>query len=976
MQGDGSDDESGEARRFKTTRPQGYTPRETGRRKAGRSIAAAVDAALQHLNDSSDEDGALPRARHIARFRQRKAQAGGEGEPKRAKQSREKKGSMALEAHYNSLLEEETASTETPTVEETSEYLAYLEKLAAGEDVKPPKGKGRGRGTKRRIVRLGEDEKTHVRKAEQVTPEKAEDDDDETTPSKEARLRHRGGAGKGGGKRAGKKNGEASESEEEETGPSRENIEAWEADLAVRVDKKSPDNLATAFSIRMRSIQQIRQLDANSYLGGKKQGGKLLFDDEKKVNVHFLLGIQKELDKMRQRKKRGEQVTEIMEKSEQQYVRWLMVKALKLRVVNKSEMRAGAVGKKRIEKIQKSNRWSLALSYNLADNSEDEDVENEISPELVFKARERAMEAKEDSKDIRKNLRAQIESRVAKVSVSASHNVDLEEVQELLMAPSLSFDWSEKQLEDDEADDGMGMLEVELPDEVKKMSKRELFHSQLHRARSFNQAKGLTNGNRTKSNSSLGSAPADGTATSTQEDMQRTQSAPSIMTSDTKELDELEKPRESKLWERLEAKKEAALTSEKLTCSEELHGKGENQKVACDELDRVCGSEESKDAVSSKPMECEVLEQVMHSTKSTEIVLEDQRPEKSNEDASASKPAPVDRVEGSSDDVGGSEHTAVEKLSSGISLGSDTSRVENETGDLASKMEVLSDAVDVAEACKDPELHEQEKQASSDIISEDWHGIPPTAMWVMSPLKSPISSFDLTQSKPNSAMPAAAKDNNFEISPTLPMLPGKDHQLEISPTLPMVPNKDHELEISPTLPMIPMAASNLPESKDGVGIPTDEKDVEISPTMPMIPDKELPQVRVAETPGDRSAIESVPTAARNATVSAQENDFWQGGTEMQLADAMMSDDSLSDDNGEDVELGEDQFEIQQNPEQRRREREWLRHKRKAARQEVKDAMLKARKRKAIEVAKDSLDENDVFGGFSGGIRKKKSFLSR
>jgi len=176
--------------------------------------------------------------------------------------------------------------------------------------------------------------------------------------------------------------------------------------------------------------------------------------------------------------------------------------------------------------------------------------------------------------------------------------------------------------------------------------------------------------------------------------------------------------------------------------------------------------------------------------------------------------------------------------------------------------------------------------------------------------------------------------------------------------------------------MIPMAASNLPESKDGVGIPTDEKDVEISPTMPMIPDKELPQVRVAETPGDRSAIESVPTAARNATVSAQENDFWQGGTEMQLADAMMSDDSLSDDNGEDVELGEDQFEIQQNPEQRRREREWLRHKRKAARQEVKDAMLKARKRKAIEVAKDSLDENDVFGGFSGGIRKKKSFLSR
>jgi len=438
----------------------------------------------------------------------------------------------------------------------------------------------------------------------------------------------------------------------------------------------------------------------------------------------------------------------------------------------------------------------------------------------------------------------------------------------------------------------------------------------------------------------------------------------------------LEKPRESKLWERLEAKKEAALTSEKLTSSEELPGKGEIQQVAHDERDRVCGSEESKDVGSSTPMESEAPEQVTHSTKSTEIALEAQRPEKSNEDASASKPAPVDKVEGSSDDVGGLEHTAVEKLSSGISLGSDISRGENESGDVASKMEVVSDAIDIAEACKYPELHEQEKHESSDIISEDWHGITPTAMWVMSPLKSPINSFDLTQSKPNSAMPAAAKDNSFEISPTLPMIPGKDHQLEISPTLPMVANKDHELEISPTLPMIP----NLPESKDGVGIPTDEKDLEISPTMPMIPDKdekqELPQVRVAEPPGDRSEIESVPTAARNVTVSAQENDFWQGGTEMQLADAMMSDDSLSDDNGEDVALGEDQFEFQQNPEQRRREREWLRHKRKAARQEVKDAMLKARKRKAIEVAKDSLDESDVFGGFGGGIRKKKSFLSR
>jgi hypothetical protein len=356
-------------------------------------------------------------------------------------------------------------------------------------------------------MKQGEDEKTHVRKAEQVTPEKAdEEDDDDTTPSKEARHRHRGGGGKGGGKRAGKKTGADSESEDDGKGPSQESVEAWEKDLAARVDKKSATNLATAFSIKMRSVQQIRQLDASSYLGGRKQGGKLLFDDEKKVNVHFLLGTQKELEKIRQRKKKGEQVQvlEELDKNEQHYLRWLVIKALKLRVINKTEMKAGFIGKKRIDKIQKSNRWSLSLSYNLADNSEDEDAENEVSPELIFKARERPEETKENAKEVRRNLRVEIERRMANVSVSTSHDADLEEMQELLTAPSLSFDWSDKQLEDAE-DNDMGILEVDVPDEVKLMSKRDLFRSELHRARSFNQAKGLTRG---KSSSSLGSAAA------------------------------------------------------------------------------------------------------------------------------------------------------------------------------------------------------------------------------------------------------------------------------------------------------------------------------------------------------------------------------------------------------------------------------------------------------------------------------------
>lgn len=991
MQGDGSDGESGEARPlFRITRSQGSKPaRETGRRKAGRTIAAAVEAALQNLNDSSDDDEGFSRARHVARFKQRKAPVDGEGAPKRAKQSRVKAGSAALEAHYDSLLQEELgpASAENPTVEETSEYLAYLEKLANGEDVKPPKGKGRARGTKRRIVKPGEDEKTHVRKADQVTPEKAEEDDDDTTPLKEARLRHRGGAGKGGGKRGGKKIGGDSESEEDTTGPSAETMEAWEADFAARIDKRTPDNAATAFSIKMCTVQKIRQLEASSYLGARKEGGKLLFDDEKKVNVHFLLGTQKELEKIRQRRKKGEQVAEDIDKSEQQYLRWLVVKALKLRVINKTEMRAGSVGKKRIDRIQKSNRWSLALSSNLAENSDDEEVENEASPELIFKAREKPEDTKENSKEIRKNIRAQIESRVANVSVSSSHDVNLEEMREILTAPSLSFDWSDKQLDDEEGENEMGILEVELPDEVKQMSKRDLFKSQLHRARSFNQAKGLTHGSRTKSNSSLGSAGGDGTTTSLQEEIPRTQSG--RLTQD--EPNEAEKAPVSKLWERLEARrKETSSSKEDLVDSEQLPAEGGVRDDA-DRPEASCQSEESKKLEAPESVECDSLEneKVDLQSKFSQVATENTVvTEISKKDATPDEPAPTEKVEESTSGATGSGGVAapVAPEASTLQMPADALKshtTENQDVESAPKTDIGADSFEIPEPSKSSELHEQ------DITSEDWHGVPPTAMWVVSPLRSPVDSFDATPSKPTAGIPA--KEHNVEISPTLPMVPN----VEISPTLPMVPNKTDQLEISPTLPMVPNKTDQLEISPTMPMIAPADRELEISPTMPMIPtEAEANKLREpADAAGlakenhrvgeiltsDRSEVDSVPTASRNVAVGALAKTLSQGNIDLQAS--IMSDDSLSESEGEDVALDADQLEFQQNPEQLRREREWLRHKRKLARQEAKDSMMKLRKRKAIEAvlpaaAADSLDESDAFGSLSGGIRKKKSFLRK
>jgi len=131
----------------------------------------------------------------------------------------------------------------------------------------------------------------------------------------------------------------------------------------------------------------------------------------------------------------------------------------------------------------------------------------------------------------------------------------------------------------------------------------------------------------------------------------------------------------------------------------------------------------------------------------------------------------------------------------------------------------------------------------------------------------------------------------------------------------------------------------------------------------------------------------------------------------------VSEDSLSDSQSNDGALGEDEdTAVRQNPAQLKREREWLRHNRQAARKDAKETMQKLKRRKVstvedqsstlssqersryaefvetnVVVAKtvdgssdaarlmrgaDVSEEAEVFGKKTFGIVKKKSFFMR
>merc|ERR1740117_1130902 len=101
--------------------------------------------------------------------------------------------------------------------------------------------------------------------------------------------------------------GAESDEEDDDDSIAKEQIQAWEADLAKRVDSNHKEFPATAFSMKPCPPSAIRLLTADSFLGNRRpeEGGHLLMDGEGRINVHFMLATQKAFIKMRERRERG-----------------------------------------------------------------------------------------------------------------------------------------------------------------------------------------------------------------------------------------------------------------------------------------------------------------------------------------------------------------------------------------------------------------------------------------------------------------------------------------------------------------------------------------------------------------------------------------------------------------------------------------------------------------------------------------------
>jgi len=665
---------------------------------------------------------------------------------------------------------------------------------------------------------------------------------------------------------------------------------------------------------------------------------------------------------------------------------------------------------------------TLARSSNLAEHSDDAGEEEEVSPEVKFTQRKQQTEEdKAVLKQGRQNLRAEISSRQAKITVSSSHNLDMDKMQDLLLAPTLSFDWEGKQSDDEEE-----VLEVDVPETETHSSKRDMFKEQLHRSASFHQAKGLSHRGRTKSNLNLSfntsksftSVPAPPTpelnSEATQKRLVRTDSElPKIIgvTTMTPEAAvESEKVPPSALWEVLES--EATATSAKVVGDES----------AAMQVDLPSAS---ADATTSEADKSHAPEQPNGSVASTvqEVPVEQQNvdmPDASEQKATPSEPA-----------------TASESLEKFL-LG-----------------ESLDDPALIQERRDTPASITEPSNLPSETLSEDWDGITPTAMW-----SARVDSFDSGKHEDISPtapfVPKAAADQSVEISQTQAFVPKvtADQQVDISQTQPFVPKAAAacQVDISQTQPFVANDAPQqtlqqkleISQTQPFVSKAADRQ-VDISPTAPFI-NNDPPQ-RATSSPTESATVAHASQAGISPTApatrftqqkeSSMTDPFAQPGAPPQASATMpsaerpvpspsrplrrsatlISEDSLSE--SDDGALGEgEEHAVRQNPKQRQREREWLKHKRQAARKEAKEGveMIKRRKigsvddhhssvlstqdrsryKEVVEAhtvkalaggseasrlmrGSDSLDDAAVFGGFRGGmggIQKKKSFFMK
>jgi len=964
---------------------------------------ATVEAAL--LGFSSDED--MPRARRasaLANLRRGSAAAaeGDEGggntgaQPQRKKRGAGGAPSRAKVARLEPPSSEDEGAKAPPTVEDALSYLKAQEDMQNKDDQENQEGAGNSAlarkhkpfrekaELKRREPRKGGQTKV-ILDTKKASPDKP----DENTPEKEARLRLKSGGGKGKGK--GKNNGGdglgADSDEEEDDSVAKEQLEAWEADLAGRIDPKHPDVAVTAFSIKPCESSAIRRLTPASFLGNKRpeEGGYPLMDADGSVNVHFLLGTHKQLQKIRERQQRGDKTSDNVAKADIKYLRWLVIRALKLRVINKRELRQGKVKQDRVKNAEKTFRWSLARPSNLAEFSDNEVDEDDISPELKFKVRQQPADFKEISERNRLQLKNAVAARKTEISASSSHNIDLEQMQDRLTAPSMSFDWEEKGSDDE----GDNLLEVDVPVEETFSSRREIFREQMSRASSFHQAKGLTHRDRTKSNLSrsfsaneladqiLGPAPVP------QEKPSATPGTSASVTAATpKEAESLEKAAVSVLWEALEAEPPIPASQPEMPSVADvatvIAASSKISEMATDLEASSCAKDQKVIAEEESTATAAMGEQEVADANTTNTAqLSFTKAPASEASFDSITPTQAWAVQMDSIDstacaespakLTGEQHVEISQTQPFL-VAKETSneRVEiSQTQPFVVAKETARERIEISQTqpfvvakqtpTEDVEISQTQPFVVAKTATKEHVEISQTQAFVVAQV-NPKEHVAISQTQAFSVAKEAPKDL-AEISPTLLTGTAKDATCSV----PKLAEKQH-IENTTTAGGLDITQSSLGDSRE------------------------------------RSAIQGL-TGSGDLTGKSP------AGMSLQRSASLISEDSPSEDESDTENLG-DENGFRQDPKQRKREREWLQHKRRAARQEARNSEEKVKKRK-VEKSQDfgssvlstqdrsrfetdidtklissNTDDSqgaDVFGAFGGplrGIQKKKSIFMK
>jgi len=253
-------------------------------------------------------------------------------------------------------------------------------------------------------------------------------------------------------------------------------IPSWEHDLSgrSRAGRAQDDEeaLRAAFSHAPCTAAELRQLPSACFLHGQP-----VFDGQGRVNLHLLAGTFLQLAS-----------SPSTVDAEARHVGWLARRACSLGLVTDRELARGRINRRCHNPRRKRAAPGQKQRVVLAEEKElcfpthapqkKIDAGNDVS---LFDEAEDDVRRFMRHKQTVMELRSLNSSRRARIASRESHRLDLHEVRDKVMAPSLSFDWEARHEEESEDDEGPSGLEVGAPvNSSNRDHRRTLLREQIH----------------------------------------------------------------------------------------------------------------------------------------------------------------------------------------------------------------------------------------------------------------------------------------------------------------------------------------------------------------------------------------------------------------------------------------------------------------------------------------------------------------